>query len=631
MCGIFGFTWKENRLLKKGLAKIRHRGPDDFGTYSNKYVSLGHRRLSIIDLTKAGKQPMFNEDKTLAIIFNGEIYNYKNLKSGLKKNHKFKSETDTEVLLHLYEEEGVEMLKKLRGMFAFCIYDTKNKLLFFARDRAGEKPLYYYFDKKKLIFASEIKALLEYDKITKKVNINALHSYLTFRANTTEETMIKGIYKLPAGNYMTYNIKTNKLDIKSYWKFKIETKKTNEDAAVKELKYLLEDSVRTSMVSDVLYGAYLSGGIDSGIIVALMSRHSSKKIKTFSVGFKEKEYSELDEARFLASKLDTNHHELIIGREAIKNLPEIVYQSDEPMSDPTSIPIYLLSKYAKKYCTVILTGEGADELFAGYPQYKFMKIHDKFIKHIPNKLRKIIPKIVEKMPNVLLNAGFRFSSALGKKGIERFSKFLMTNNKSEQYLQQVSIFNEAEKKELLIDYNADFYKSYLKKYFYDFGKKGLINSCTELDFNEPLVEDLLMKLDKNSMAFSIEGRIPFLDYRIIELSAKLSDDLKLKGFKDKYILRRAFRRLIPKKTSKRKKKHFFVPIEEWCREDLADLRNKLLGKEYIEKQKIFNYNYIKKINSEFEESPLFYSRQLWSLIVFQIWYKEYIENEKIKI
>jgi len=630
MCGIIGFNYKDKVFLKKALKEIRHRGPDYSGTFSDKNVSFGHARLSIIDLTKSGNQPMSNENGTIWVIFNGEIYNFKELKNNLKNQHDFKSNTDTEILIHLYEEEGINMLNKLQGMFAFCIYDSKKKILFLARDRVGIKPIYYYNVNKKFIFCSEIKGILQNLEIKKQVNFNALSSFLTFRANTQEETLFNNIKKLKQGNFLIYNLRNNKIKIQKYWDFYPNPKNQNLNYFSSKLRELLEDSVKARLMSDVPYGMFLSGGVDSGIIACLMKKYSSNQIKTFSVGFGDNEYTETKEARFLAEKLNTDHHELLINESSVKHLPKIIYQADEPISDPTVIPTYLLSKYTKKYCTVILNGEGSDELFAGYPQYKFMKINNLLIKNFPKPIKKQIPKILEKIPQNILNKGFKFASSLGEKGIERFSNFINSNMPSQQYLNQISIFNEQEQSELL-NKKINLYKKY-NPYFKDSDSKNIITACQKLDFKEPMVEGLLMKVDKNTMAFSIEGRVPFLDHRIVELAWKIPSNLKLKLIiKDKKILRESVKNLIPKQTRKRKKRHFFVPINNWFKDELSSLKKELLDKKYIYKQKIFNHTYIKKISKEFNKSKLFYSRQLWSLIVFQIWYKQYIENEKIKI
>ncbi len=631
MCGIIGFNWNDNILLNKSLKEISHRGPDASGKFTDKYISLGHRRLSILDLSASGKQPMSNESETIWIIFNGEIYNFKELKNQLKRQHNFKSETDTEILIHLYEESESpeEMLKKLNGIFAFCIYDSIKKILFIARDCIGVKPFYYYENKSKFMFCSEIKGIIKNDEIEREINFEGVSSFLTFRANIEEETCFKNIKKLMPGYYLIYDLKNKKISaLKDYWnlKYNIENKSIN--YFEEKLKNLLFDSVKKQLMSDVPYGAYLSGGVDSGTIVSIMSKFCSKPVETFSVGFEQEEHTEIKEAKFLAENFKTNHHELLIKEDSVKELPKIIYHLDEPMSDPTSIPIYFLSKYTKKYCTVILTGEGVDELFAGYPQYKFMKLHKNLISFFPDFSRKIFSSLIKNIPGNILNKGFEYSSELGEKGIERFSNFINSNKLSEQYLNQISIFNEQEKNNLLKLKSQNLYLKYSK----NFNKKNLLNSCLNFDFKGNMVDDLLMKLDKNTMAFSIEGRVPFLDYRIVELASKIPENMKLNFLnQDKFILRKSVGNLIPKQTSNRKKKHFFVPINNWFMNELLQLKEDLLSKEYINKQNIFNYNYISKINKDFKKSRLFYSRQLWSLITFQIWYKQFIENEKIKI
>jgi len=629
MCGIIGFNWDDSILLKKILKKINYRGPDGFGVFSDDKVSLGHRRLSILDLSSNGRQPMSNEDGTIWITFNGEIYNFQELKESLiKKGYKFKSDTDTEVIIHLYEEEGIECLKKFNGMFAFCIYDSRSKLFFLARDRFGIKPLYYSLQKDKFIFCSEIKGILESPFFFKKIDLSPLNYFLSFRANTSEDSFFSGIKKLSPGSYLIFDLKSKKIRIKkNYWSLSFSPENSSFNYFSSKLREELERSVKNQMVSDVPYGAFLSGGVDSGTIVSLMSQFSEKPVETFSVGF-DNSSDELNEAKYLSEKFQTNHHELIIKKDSIKFLPEIIYHLDEPMSDPTSIPTFLLSKYTKKFVTVVLTGEGSDEIFCGYPQYKFMKLRNNiFIKNI-NKLANPISSISKKIPPHFLNIGFRFASELGEKGIERFNNFLSSKNLSTQYLNLVSLFNEEEKKELLRFKSLDFYTQFKNQ----FNKKNILNSCMAFDFKGNMVEDLLMKLDKNAMAFSLEGRVPFLDNYIVSLMSRAPEKFKLKGFsKDKFILRKSFSNIVPKPTVNRKKKHFFVPINEWMESELSGLREDLFSEKYLKTQGIFNPLYFKKILKGFKNSRLFYSRQLWSLLTFQIWYKQFIENEKIKV
>lgn len=630
MCGIFGFNWEDASLLKRGLQKIEHRGPDASGVFRDKNVSLAHARLSIVDLSPRGKQPMTNESKTIWITFNGEIYNHLEIRKTLKKKHAFVSESDTELLIHLYEEDGTEMLKKLQGMFSFCIYDSEKKILFMARDRLGIKPLYYYIDGKKCIFASEIKALLEEKKIIKKLNHEALSSFLTFRANTQEETFFKGIKKLMPGHFLLYDLKNFKSKIEKWWDVDFTPEYKTKKQYAEQILNLLDDAVHARLMSDVPYGAYLSGGVDSGAIVALMKKHSTQKVKTFSVGFKEEKNSELSEARFLSNWLGTDHHELTLTVDAVKALPDIVYQSDEPLADPTAIPIYFLSQYAKKYCTVILTGEGADELFAGYPQYKFMKLHASFFKNLSPTSKKIIKNLAKNAPAKMLNKGFKFASSLGERGKERFYNYLDAKTFEAQYLNQVAIFNEQEQEELLMK-PIQLHKRYMG-YFVEATRDNIVGKCELLELKEPMVEDLLMKIDKNAMAFAIEGRVPFLDYRLVELATKIPDKMKLRGLShDKDILRFALRGILPAETLYRKKRHFFVPIDIWLEKYLDKIKKELLSEKYIKRQGLFNYKYIEKMNANFEKSKLFYSRQLWALITFQIWYAYYFENKKVTL
>ncbi len=629
MCGIFGFNWKDKNLLHRGLKAIAHRGPDARGDFFDKNISLGFNRLAIIDLSSAGNQPMTNESGDLQIIYNGEIYNHKELRKELKGKHKFKSDTDTEIILHLYEECGHEVVKKLQGMFSFCIYDSKKNILFLARDRLGIKPLYYHQDKGKFIFASEIKAILANNLIKREVNLDALTSYLTFRANTASETFFKNIFKLPPGHIMVYDLKSNTLVVNRYWDISFSPEKRSPAYYKHQVRTLLDDAVRCRLMSDVPFGAYLSGGVDSATIVALMKRHVSQPIKTFSVGFEEDKHSEVQDAKATSRLLGTDHHELLISEDSIKALPEIIYHADEPLADPTAIPIYLLSKYAKKYCTVILTGEGADELFAGYPQYKFMKIQSN-LGNLPRMLRKAIARVISLTPKRILDAYFPFASSLGKKGLERFTSYLMSNKPEEQYLQQVSIFNQEEQSSLMKN-KVNLYNNY-SSHFFNSHKNNIVGKCQELDLKNPMVEDLLMKIDKNTMAFSIEGRVPFLDYRLVELAAKIPDAYKIKGFtRDKVILRDAVKDLLPAEIANRKKKHFFVPIDKWLNNHLKRLHSELLSEEYIKKQGIFNFGYIQNLEKQKKDSPLFYARQIWSLITFQIWYEIFIENKKVTI
>jgi len=541
MCGICGFSWGDKRLLRQMADIIKYRGPDDKGYYVDKYISLANRRLSIIDLSKKGKQPIYNEDKSICIVFNGEIYNFQEIRSDLEqKGHRFYSNTDTEVIVHSYEEYGENCVTYFNGMFAFALWDSKKKKLFIGRDRHGIKPLYYTLLGNRLIFASEIKSILVNKEVKRKVNYEALHYFLTFRCNSTHETMFKDIYKLPPAHYLIY--KNNKIQIKKYWEQNFYPLYKSEDYYAKLLLKKLENAVRLRLMSDVPLGAYISGGIDSTIIVALMSKLGVKDIKTFTVSFGLEEYEEKNYARDIANHFDTDHREILVKPEMSKLLPKIVWHLDEPMSDPTCIPVYLLSEKIKKYATVILTGDGGDEQFGGYVQFKFMKLH-KSLKSIPKSIRKLMPSTIKYVPNNILNLFFKYSRDLGKEGLNRLNNFITTNNSGEAYLNLVGIFNEEEKKEIYsktskrFTGNLDIIK-YLNQELLN-KKYPYVNNVIRLDTQMILAEDMLMKADKNTMAFSVEQRVPFLDHHISELTSRMPPNLKLKNLNEKYIFKKS--------------------------------------------------------------------------------------------
>jgi len=628
MCGICGFAWDDKKLLREMAGLIRHRGPDDDGYYTDKSISLANRRLSIIDLSKNGKQPIFNEDKSICIVFNGEIYNFQEIKPELeKKGHRFYSHTDTEVIVHAYEEYGENCVNHLNGMFAFAIWESKQNKLFIARDRHGIKPLYYTLLNNKLVFASEIKSILANKEVKRAVNYEALHYFLSFRCNSTNETMFKGIYKLPPAHYLVY--KNGKTKTKRYWSQNFTPLYKSEDYYAKLILKKLEEAVRLQLISDVPLGAYISGGIDSTTIIALMSKLGVEDIKTFTVNFGLGERDEHYHARRIADHFDTDHREILVKPDTTKSLPKIVWHLDEPMSDATCIPIYLLSQQVKKYATVILTGDGGDEQFGGYTQFKFMKLHRK-LRIIPKSIRKIVPLAIKCIPKNILNTFFEYSADLGEEGLERLHKFILTNDSAEAYLHLMGIFDEDEKKEIYagnlkkltasINLIKHFHKTFLdKKYPY-------MNNVMRLDTEMILAEDMLMKADKNTMAFSIEERVPFLDHNLSEISSRIPPDLKLKNFNEKYILKKAVRDLVPKQTIRRKKVNFFVPIDKWFSGEILEISKQMLSREEIKKQGIFDYRYIDKAWANYKKSRLFYARQLWSILCFSLWHKMFIEE-----
>jgi asparagine synthase (glutamine-hydrolysing) len=633
MCGIVGFNWDEKALLKQMMDSIKHRGPDQCGTYTDKDISFGHQRLSIIDLSEKGRQPIFNEDNTIAVIFNGEIYNYKLLKKILEdKGHRFYTGTDTEVIVHAYEEYGKDCANHFNGCFAFAIWDSNRKELYLIRDRLGVKPLYYLNLGDKFLFASEIKALLEFPEFVRKLNPSALHSFLSFRCNHTFETMFKGICKVPPGHVLKYS--DHNVELSRYWHPQIGAEKQSELYYSSRIRRFMEDAVRMRLMSEVPLGVYLSSGIDSASIVGLMSHISPEPVETFSVGFgAANEFNELSNASRTAEYFKTNHHEIMVEADTAKLLPKIVWHLDEPMSDATSIPVYLLSEKAKKYVTVVLTGDGGDEAFGGYEQFKFMKYHHRFLKKVPQSVRKAAAASVSLIPPKLLNHLFEYSESLGIEGMNRFSEFATSNDDLKAYLSLVSVFNEREKKSLYassLDFNSlnASLMSELRSCLN--AKDAFMNKIINMDTSLILAEDMLMKTDKNTMAHAVEARVPFLDYNIMELSYKIPPSLKIAGMTEKYILRKAMSDVLPRPILTRKKSRFFVPIDSWFESGLIELAKNILSEETIKKRGIFDYTYVDKAFKGYKESKLYFSRQIWSLVNFEIWCRTYLDNSENK-
>jgi len=631
MCGIVGVRGEVNKgLLKKMNDVIRHRGPDDSGIFLDDKIGLGNRRLSIIDI-KGGHQPIHNEDESIWITYNGEIYNFLELKKYLEdKGHRFYTNTDTEVIIHLYEEFGNNCVNKLRGMFAFAIWDSEKNRLFLARDRLGIKPLYYTINNGNIIFASEIKSILQYPNVKRKINLHALNYFLTLRYIPGPDTIFDDIYKLQPGHTLTW--KDKKIEIKRFWQIKMMPSNMPERYYFEKLYEMLKDSIKMRLMSEVPLGTYLSGGIDSSSVVALMSEIMNEPVKTFSVGFGEERTDELKYARIVSEYFNTDHHEFIVEAKTTKFLPEIVWHFDEPIADPAAIPVFLLSKLAKKYVTVILTGEGGDELFAGYEQYNIICNTKKYARFVPKFM---ISKILTSVPPKFLDYFFKYSSSLGEEGMKRASEYFKHINDDvlESYLKIISIFDEKELKELysekiktLTEWFA--LKEKYNPYFQNMNSKNLLNKLLKLETEIQLPDNFLMKDDKMTMACSIEARVPLLDHKLVELAGTMPPYLKLNGTKDKYILRKVMSKFIPI-IMKRKKQRFFVPIDTWLKGELGEITKQIFSKENIEKVGLFNYNYISHAMKNFNTSKLYYGRQIWSLLTFQIWYKIYIENEKV--
>jgi len=630
MCGICGFSGGENKgLLKEMITSMLHRGPDDYGYYSDGKFNLGHRRLSIIDLSKRGKQPMFNEDKSIALVYNGEIYNFRELRKELEgKGHSFFSNSDSETILHAYEEYGNRCVEYLDGDFAFAVYDSKNKKLFLARDRLGVKPLYYAVIDGEFFFASEIKAILQNKDFKKEIDLQSLHDLLTFRYVPEPNTILKGVRKLLPGHYLVYQNK--KVNIFPYWVYSIAPQKQSEAFYLREFQRRFSDAVKKRLISDVPLGAYLSGGIDSSSVVSVMT-DLSDQVKTFTIGFDIRGFrDEIEPARKVADYLNTDHHEFIVKEDPFEILPQIIWHLDEPIADPVGLPTFLLSKYVKKHVTVALVGEGSDECFAGYEHNKLMLLANRYSRILPRPVKSFIPLMLNAVPDRLLDFLFRYTSELGEEGKKRFAEYIKNFNAAPQdYLTINAIFSEAEKKNLYSNklQNISLEKS-VKIIEPFFKSKDLLTNILTFDTRIALLH-LLVKGDKVSMAHGVEIRIPFLDTKVVELAASLPNNVKLSGLTDKYIVRKAMRKKLPRFVLKRKKQRFFVPIHYWFEEILNKEAGVIFSRSSIEDRGYFKYDYIKRILDRYNKSRLYYGRQLWNLLNFEIWCKVFLDQENI--
>ncbi len=629
MCGITGIIGREDKELVKEMTDLlSHRGPDNHGFFNDKDVSLGHRRLSIIDLSEKGKQPLFNENKDVLVICNGEIYNYLELRKELEKQgHRFYSNSDSEVLVHLYEEYGEEFLSKLIGMFTFCLWDIKNKKGMIVRDRLGIKPLYYHYKNGVLMFASEIKSLLIDKEISKELDLQALSYYLSLRFIPGPKTIIKEINKLQPGHYIRYEKK--EIKIVKYWDFSFSEERNDINRLSKELYELLEDSVKKRLISDVPVGVFLSGGIDSSTIVQIASSLKKEPVSTFSVGFGNEK--DLENARLVSNAFNTDHTEIIIEPNSIELLPKVVWHFDEPLADPAAIPTYVLSEKSKKKATVCLVGEGADEVFGGYEQYKIMKLGKNIGSKTPLFFRKIMLSLAKNAPSVLLNKFFKYSESLGERGIERFGRYLENlNDDTLSYLNLVTLFDKDDLNEFGNEKINMYYQDLIKDFRFHFNdNNSLLNRTLKCEIKIPLCDNLLMKVDKMTMAHAVEARVPFLDHRMVEFMAKINNNLKLKGLKDKYLLRKAMINKLPKGIVYAKKERFFVPIDGWINKDLKELTNQILENSVLVKKGLGKKNYFEKMLKFRDKSKLYYARQMWSILNFELWHRIFIDNENI--
>ncbi len=607
MCGFVGYINKEKDKkdnIKKMADLIAHRGPDSEGYYTDENIALGFRRLSIIDLNN-GSQPIYNEDKSKVIIFNGEIYNFEPLREDLiKKGHTFTTKTDTEVILHGYEEYGEKILDKLRGMFAFVIYDKNTKELFAARDFYGIKPFYYAKMGNTFIFGSEIKSFLIHPHFKKELNSKMLEYYLTFQYSPGNETFFKNVYKLMPGHYLKY--KNGKLEVKKYYEIKFKEDKTKTyDEWKKGIKQRLADSIKAHKISDVEVGSFLSSGVDSSFIAA-----SSDVDKTFTVGFNNEKYSEISYAKDLSEKINTqNISKVITKEEYFKKLPNIIYYMDEPVADPSAIALYFVTELASENVKVSLSGEGADEIFGGYNIYQ-EPLTDAWYYKLPYPIRFVIGKVASIFPH---KRGINFLIRRGKKLEDRF-------------VGNAFIFNNHEVKKILKNKRqTKGFQDLTKPYYEKVKDKDEVTKMQYIDFNFWLIGDILTKADKMSMANSLEVRVPFLDRPLIDYALGLPTEFKTDKNTTKKIFRDIASEVLEDKVSTKKKLGFPVPIRVWLKEDET---YESVRKVFMQDNKFFNQKAILKLLDDHKKGKADNSRKIWTIYVFLIWYEIFFGGNK---
>jgi asparagine synthase (glutamine-hydrolysing) len=600
-----------------------HRGPDDEGYFFDDKVALGMRRLSIIDLT-TGHQPIHNEDKSLWTVYNGEIYNFPDLKRELiRKGHVFYTNTDTEVIVHLYEDHGQDFVQKLNGMFAIALWDQKKKKLILARDRIGVKPLHYFQENGRLVFASEIKCLLQ-TNVSKDIDFDALSRFFTFEYIPAPKTIFKKIQKLLPGHMIS--AENGEVKVFPYWDVHFaEAPRAvkSEEAYIEEIAGRLEESVRKRLISDVPLGVFLSGGIDSSTITALMSEVAGTKIKTYSIGFKEKSFNELDAAKKVADLFGTDHHEFVVESPQVRELvPVLMKYLDEPLADASIIPTYIISRLARQYVTVALAGDGGDELFAGYDTYKAFKVA-RWYRKVPGLIRRgIVANAVRLLPASKKRLSFEFKAKKFISGVEYPPEIANTIWwGAYSPMEKERLFSPKLRAALDEDLFAP-----IAFHGQNCRAADALDRLTYLDLKLYLQDDLLVKVDRMSMANSLEIRVPFLDYTFVEYAATIPSAMKLRGFRSKYILKKAMAGRLPQDILTKKKIGFDIPLGVWIKQELGDFVRETLSPASLKKHGFFNEAHIQKILDEHFAGSHNHRQLLWPLIIFQYWYDHYIKN-----
>jgi len=627
MCGITGIVRSDGaqvdrELLARMNDAIRHRGPDDDGFYFGDGVGLAMRRLSIIDL-KSGHQPIHNSDRTAWIVFNGEIYNYRELRKQLEAlGHQFYTDSDTEAIVAAYDEYGTDCPKYLRGMFAFAIWDARARSLFLARDRVGKKPLLYAQVNGQLVFGSEFMALLQHPDVSRDVNYEAIHHYLSFICVPAPLTAYQAIRKLQPGHSLLW--KNGEIKLERYWQLDFSHKiSISEEEAGERVVDLLREAVRVRLMSEVPLGAFLSGGIDSSAIVALMAQESSEKVKTFSIGFEEQDFSELHHARRVAEHVGAEHHEFIVRPDAMEILPTLVEHYGEPFADSSAIPSYYVSRETRKYVTVALNGDGGDECFAGYERYAAMNLAQRYAKLLPAVIRNgVIRNVSRALPEFQSRAN----------PLRKAQRFLDAASLSpvQRYLRWVSAFDEQAKLNL---YSNDFRQQtaafstvgFLEPWFAKANGSGIVDASLLTDTMTYLPNDLLVKMDIASMTVSLEARSPFLDHHLMEFAASLPESLKLRGMTTKYLLKRVLKKFVPEENLTRAKMGFGVPIGHWFRGTMQPFLRETLLSEKALSRGLFERDRVRQLIDQHVANKVNHEHRLWSLLMLELWFQRFID------
>ncbi len=633
MCGINGIALssRSSRIVSRDVLErmrdvIRHRGPDDEGIFIDGNVGLGHRRLSIVDVA-AGHQPMTNEDRSLHITYNGEIYNHADFRETLEElGHVYQTHCDTETILHLYEEHGAACVEHLRGMFAFAIWDQNKRELFIARDRLGVKPLYYiHTDDGSLYFGSEIKTLLEAGAVAPELNYAVLPDYLANHAPSGEETLFRGVKRLLPGHTLTW--RDGAVAIRRYWDvdFAKDSETRDDDTYIQQWSELFRESVRLRLMADVPLGMFLSGGIDSSAIAAVMSTMVSEPIKTFSVAFAEREANELEYARLVANAYKTNHHEIVVSPEQFfAALPRLVWHEDEPLAHPSSVALYFVSKLASEHVKVVLTGEGSDELLAGYGRYRRtmwnLALGQRYNKIAPSVARNTIRKQIERLPGgrlrqKLMRTFLVLAPELESIYFDNFAVFpapLQQNMFTAETRERIPVIDPYVELRRLLERTKDL---------------SLLDGLLYADIKTYLHE-LLMKQDQMSMATSIESRVPFLDHKLVEFTARMPDAMKLRGGTTKYVLRKSMKGVLPEQILSRSKMGFPVPIGSWFRGPFKSIVDEYVLSERATRRGIFDAGFVRQIVAR-HQSGEDHAERLWALVNFEMWLRRFFDTEAV--